>query len=218
MAVRLSDIRAGRALPRKISTFQRLTMTDLSGLLFPEDVTSLCARSRCTCTTYKTVPAVAWDSPETQRGRRQGHAVLPEGIRTVPEKLKAAWEWPVSKYKQEIRSSLGLCTYYRGYISGFADIANHLTKLTEVKQAFQWIPPSSHWRGPSIGRQSLLREVHCWHTCKWSRDWRSSLTSTGRTEPVTACHSKTLNKTARKCSVSRRELLAIMTTLEHFHK
>jgi hypothetical protein len=35
---------------------------------------------------------------------------------------------------------VGLCTYYRRFISGFANIAKPLTKLTEQKQAFQWTP------------------------------------------------------------------------------
>jgi hypothetical protein len=47
-------------------------------------------------------------------------------------------EWPTPKDKHEARSFLGLCTYYRRFISGFAYIAKPLTRLTEEKQAFQW--------------------------------------------------------------------------------
>jgi hypothetical protein len=49
-------------------------------------------------------------------------------------------EWPTPKDKHEIISFLGLCTYYRRFISGFANIAKPLTKLTEQKQALQWTP------------------------------------------------------------------------------
>jgi hypothetical protein len=35
---------------------------------------------------------------------------------------------------------LGLCTYYRQFISSFADIAKLLTSFTKEKQAFQWSP------------------------------------------------------------------------------
>jgi hypothetical protein len=65
-----------------------------------------------------------------------GHIVSSEGISTDPEKLKAVREWPTPKDKHEIRSFLGLCTYYRRFIPGFANIAKPLTKLTEEKQAF----------------------------------------------------------------------------------
>jgi hypothetical protein len=68
--------------------------------------------------------------------RYLGHNVSPEGISTEPEKVRAAREWPTLMDKHEIRSFLGLCTYYRRFISGFANIAKLLTTLTEEKQAF----------------------------------------------------------------------------------
>jgi hypothetical protein len=49
-------------------------------------------------------------------------------------------EWPTPKNKHEVRSFLGLCTYYRQFISGFTSIAKPLTKLTEQKQSFQQTP------------------------------------------------------------------------------
>jgi hypothetical protein len=74
------------------------------------------------------------------------HIVSREGITTDPEKLKAVKEWPTPKNKHEVRSFLGLCTYYRQFISGFPNIAKPLTKLTKQKQSFQW---SQRWKAPS---------------------------------------------------------------------
>jgi hypothetical protein len=51
--------------------------------------------------------------------------------------------------KHEIRSFLGLCTYYRLFISGFADTAKPLTKLAEDEEAFQCTP------GVEVAFQSL---------------------------------------------------------------
>jgi hypothetical protein len=68
------------------------------------------------------------------------HIVSPKEITTNSEKLKATQEWPTPKNEHTIRSFVGLCTYYRLFISGFANIAKLLTKLTEEKQAFQWTP------------------------------------------------------------------------------
>jgi hypothetical protein len=72
--------------------------------------------------------------------RYLGHILSPDGISTDPEKLKAMQEWATPKNKHEIRSFLGLCTYYRRFISGFTDIAKPLTKLMEEKQTSQWTP------------------------------------------------------------------------------
>jgi hypothetical protein len=80
--------------------------------------------------------------------RYLGHIVSPEGISTDPEKLKAVQEWPTPKNKHEIQRFLILCTYYRRFISGFADIAKPLTKLTEENKHFsglqKWRPLSKH--------------------------------------------------------------------------
>jgi hypothetical protein len=67
-----------------------------------------------------------------------GNIVSPEGISTDPEKLKAVREWPTVKDKHEIRSFLRICTYFRRFISGLANISKPLTRLTEEKQPFKW--------------------------------------------------------------------------------
>jgi hypothetical protein len=72
--------------------------------------------------------------------RYLGHIVSPKGIHNDPEKLKAVREWPTPKNEHEVRRFLRLCTYYSRFISGFANIAKQLTKLTEPKQSFQWSP------------------------------------------------------------------------------
>jgi hypothetical protein len=65
--------------------------------------------------------------------RYLGHVVSPEEIITDPEKLTAVRERPTPKNKREIRSFLGLYTYYRRFISCFANIVKRLTELIEEK-------------------------------------------------------------------------------------
>jgi hypothetical protein len=48
--------------------------------------------------------------------------------------LETVESWPRPSDKLQLRSVMGLCTYYRRYISGFADIAKPLTKNTEEKR------------------------------------------------------------------------------------
>jgi hypothetical protein len=155
------------------------------------------------------------------------HIVLPEGISTDSEKLKAVREWPTPKNKHEIRSFLGLCTYYRRFISGFANIAKPLTRLTEEKQAFQWAPEVE-------AAFQTLKGAFCAATIPvYPQPRERFIVDTGANniriggvlsqiqdgqERVIAYYSKTLNKAERNYCFTRRELLAMVRTLEHFHK
>ncbi|GFT49814.1 retrovirus-related Pol polyprotein from transposon 412 [Trichonephila clavipes] len=67
-----------------------------------------------------------------------GHIISAEGVRTDPEKVSAVKNWKRPKTLRELRSFLGLCTYYRKFVKGFSNIARPLHKLTESKQKFQW--------------------------------------------------------------------------------
>ncbi|VEN40030.1 unnamed protein product [Callosobruchus maculatus] len=66
------------------------------------------------------------------------HVVSQEGIAVDPQKIEAVRGWSVPKNKHDVRSFLGLCTYYRRYVAGFATIAKPLTRLTEEDRRFQW--------------------------------------------------------------------------------
>jgi hypothetical protein len=75
------------------------------------------------------------------------HTVSPEGITTNPNKLKAVWEWPTPNNKHIIKIFLGLCTYYKRFISSFAKHCETTDQIhreeaslsvdSEVQAAFQ---------------------------------------------------------------------------------
>ncbi|UYV68132.1 K02A2.6-like [Cordylochernes scorpioides] len=48
--------------------------------------------------------------------------------------------WPIPKDLTQLRSFLGLCTYYRRFIPGFSNIARPLHRLTESGMPFVWTP------------------------------------------------------------------------------
>jgi hypothetical protein len=162
-----------------------------------------------------------------KEARYLGHIVSPEGVTTDPEKLKAVKCWPPPLDKHQLRSFLGLCTYYRRFIPGFSNIAKPLTQLTEEKQPFQW----------STGAEAALRalkEALCTApVLGYPRPGEEFIVDTDASnvgiggvlsqlqdgqERVVAYFSKTLSKAERNYCVTRRELLAIVKTLEHFHK
>jgi len=67
-----------------------------------------------------------------------GFVVFAAGIETQPEKVKCVIEWPTSSKLHEVRSFLGLCSYYRRFVAGFASIAAPLHALTRKNAVFRW--------------------------------------------------------------------------------
>ena len=69
-----------------------------------------------------------------------GYVVSAGGIAADPKKVQAVQEFPVPTDLKQLRSFLGLASYYRRMIPNFAKIANHLFALTRKDAQFVWSP------------------------------------------------------------------------------
>ena len=89
-----------------------------------------------------------------------GHVISGGTISTDPSKTAAVREFPVPTSVTEVRSFLGLASYYRRFVPNFAEVCKPLTTLTKTKGApkFRWTEEAN------IAFQSikaLLTEAPC---------------------------------------------------------
>jgi len=67
-----------------------------------------------------------------------GHVISHEGIGTDPEKIKSVVQWPTPTCVADVRSFLGLASYYRRFIRDFAEVASPLHALLKKNCRFRW--------------------------------------------------------------------------------
>ncbi|CAF4895233.1 unnamed protein product [Pieris macdunnoughi] len=156
-----------------------------------------------------------------------GHIISEDGVRTDPEKIVAVKDWPVPKDKTEVRAFLGLCSYYRRFVRNFADIAKPLHRLTEQKRKFTWDGECEDafnelknrlCETPILGYPDQDGEYVVDTDASGIGIGGVLSQVKGEHEQVIAYFSKSLSKPERNYCVTRRELLAVVKTLQHFSK
>ena len=155
-----------------------------------------------------------------------GHLVSENGIRTDPDKIEAVENWPTPTSAKQMKSFLGLCSYYRRFVKNFAKIARPLHKICEKGAKFIWnddcqaafdqlktsLTSSPILAYPVPGKQFIL-------------DTDASNKSVGAVlsqvqneeERVIAYMSKAMNKHEQSYCTTRKELLAVVMALKAFH-
>ena len=67
-----------------------------------------------------------------------GHVITPKGLKTTARLVSAVEEFQQPTNAKQTRQFLGLCSFYRRFIPGFAKIAKPLHQLTRVGIPFSW--------------------------------------------------------------------------------
>jgi hypothetical protein len=151
--------------------------------------------------------------------------VSAKGIAADPSKIETVRQWPRPQNLTELRSYIGLCSYYRKYVPGFATIAQALHMLTNKGQRFTWgeeqetafqtlktrLTTAPILAPPNDEGEYVL------DTDGSSADLGAVLLQRKKEElHVIAYASRCLSRAERNYNTTRRELLAVVIGLKQF--
>ena len=157
-----------------------------------------------------------------------GHRVSKDGIGPDPEKVQKVVDWRTPRSKKELLSFLGLAGYFRRYLATFAKTAAPLTQLTQKHVPFHWSPEAET---AFTKLKDMLTSAPVVALPRFEDDAAPFILDTDASdsgigacllqvqdggERVISFASATLTKSQKNYSVTKRELLAVVTFVTHF--
>jgi len=151
--------------------------------------------------------------------------VSADGIQPQPDKLAAIRDWPTPHCLRDVRAFYGLASYYRKFVKDFAKIAEPLSRMTKQNTPFTWTDETQ--RSFEDLKRALLDVDTLAYPTPGTRcilDTDASDVAVGvvlsqmvdGVENPIAYFSRVLNNTQRNYCPTRRELFAVITSLQHF--
>ena len=142
-------------------------------------------------------------------------------------KTQCIIEWPQPQNIKEVRQFTGLCAYYRRYVKNFSQIARPLHKLTEKERPFLWTEECTKAFN-DLKRALTSSPILAYPIpgVEYILDTDASAEALGSVlsqvqdghERVICYYSRNFNKPERNYCVTRKELLAIVDSVKHFHQ
>ncbi|GBO07677.1 Retrovirus-related Pol polyprotein from transposon 297 [Araneus ventricosus] len=166
---------------------------------------------------------------EMKKFMEPGQEVMKKGqeeMKKGQEEMKNQIQSHVEKTVHDLRSFLVLCTYYSRFVRNLSAIARPLHKLTEARLNFNWTEECE--KSFNSLKQSLITSP----VLTYPRTDKEFILDTdasnegigavlsqkiGNEGCVIAYFSKSLGKPERNYCVTRKELLGIVKSIEHFH-
>lgn len=160
-----------------------------------------------------------------RRVKYLGHILSEDGVAVDPAKVESVVMWPTPQNTKEVRSFLGLCSYYRRFIHHFADIARPLHQLTSKNTRFVWTTETDQvfhhlkevlTQAPVLGFP-IPGGKYLLDTDASEQGLGAVLSQVqeGVERPV-AYFSRVLSRPERQYCTTRKELLAVVKAIEHF--
>jgi len=154
-----------------------------------------------------------------------GHVVSKDGVSPNPKVVESVKNWKVPDNVKKIQQFLGLCNYYRQFVLNFSEVASPLSKLTQKNVEFIWSPEcQSAFEKLKSALCNAPVLSHPLPNTQFILDTDASNVGIGAVlsqtydgkERVISYGSKKLDKHQQRYSVTRRELLAVITFVHQF--
>src|SRR6266540_3038122 len=160
------------------------------------------------------------------------HIISADGIRTNPNKIAKMVTLSPPTNLKELRSRLGLFSYYRQYIKGFSDIMRPMYELTreenEKAVPFEWtaarqkafeIIKTKLATAPVVAHLNFDK-LFILYTDVSGRGVEAVLYQKGEDERerIITCASRTYNKHEKKYLITEQECLAVVWDVEKFRQ
>jgi hypothetical protein len=155
-----------------------------------------------------------------------GHVVSQEGVECDPDKIDAVKHWPVPTNVTEVRSFLGLASYYRKFIPKFSHVAGPMTELTKKKRDFVWTDGCQE-PFENLKRLLISAPILAYPSADPSHTFTLDTDASDRgvgavlsqeiedEEKVIGYASRTLSESQRNYCTTYRELLAVVLFVQH---
>ena len=154
-----------------------------------------------------------------------GHLVTASGVQPLPDKVTAIKDWPTPRCLRDVRAFYGLVGYYRRFVAGFATIAEPLTRLTRKGTKFVWTADADaafKKLKDCMLQVPILTFPYPDRPCIVDTDssdvaYGSVLSQVvdGQERPI-AFFSRVMSTSQTNYCATRRELLAVIASLQHF--
>ena len=155
-----------------------------------------------------------------------GHIVSADGVRTDPSKVKAIVNMKSPTNVSELRSFIGMVSYYKKYIKNFSKLAKCLFDLLQLKTPWKWsseceetfrilkdkLASSPILAYPQIDGGEFILDTDA---SQFGIGAVLSQIQDGH-ERVIAYASRTLHKAEKNYCVTRKELLALVYFVKYF--
>ena len=156
-----------------------------------------------------------------------GHIITPQRTKPNSDRVAAVQGYPVPASVKKVKKFIGLVSYYRKFIKGFAKIAEPLHLLTRKDVTFEW---SSSCQDAFDTLKRALIEAPVLAYPNFSRNFRletdacvkglgavlAQMQKDGQAHPV-AYASRALSDVEKRYAVTELETLAVVWALNHFH-